>query len=1228
MPLTAKNVFAKAARSSTTRKIGWWIAGIVVFVAVAGFLIAPPLVKSQLEKELSTQLHRRTTVERIRINPFALTLTVQGFVVRERGGEEPVLSFEELHADASITSLYHLAPVAQALRLVKPRVRVVRNDDKTYNFQDLIDEFLARPAGPTPHFSLNNIEVIDGRIDIDDRPEKQQHQVTDIKFGIPFVSSLPYATKIKVQPALSAKIDGAPFGLTGETRPFENTRETTLAINLDALQLARFLDYSPVPVQVKLASGQLDTRLKLAFAMLDNKPHRLTVAGTLALSKIDVRDPGGGPLLALPELTLEIEALDVLGQSVKIKSARIDGVEAYVKRLKDSSFNVMSFLQATAKGAPVEGKTKTGIPPDANPPPSAQPAKPFEFAIADIEITNSTLHLEDEVPAQPVRTLLQNIEFSMQGLSNARDAKAAGRLAFKSDTLNAFSWTGNVQLEPMQVDGKLDVSGLRLAALRPYYASLLDLDIVQGTLDVATSFSASQDAGKLQAQVSDLTAAVKSLQTRLPGDKDMLARISALEVKGVAADFAKHSLTVSGVNGRDASVLVVRDKDGRINLTRILKPAPAPAPADAGGGSGGAPWDVRVKQVAFDRAAIDYRDLGQKAPNTVSVSELAFTGANFSNAKNAKAQVNIRANINKTGKLALSGPVSIDPLSLVLNVETTALDLLPVQPLVADKLNIAITGGALSAKGALTLDAPAGAPVKATYKGALEVTDFASVDNLTLEDLLKWKSLRIDGIDASLEPLQAAVTEITLAEFYSRLIVNADGTINLQNIVKKPGEPAVQGTSPPVASDAKPAAANQARPPASKAAAPAQAGEGVVELPNNLSIGKITLQNGAVNFTDHFIKPNYSADLSEITGSVGKMTRDTPGDVELTGHVQKTAPLVIAGRVNPLAKDLFLDIKASAKDVELPPLTAYSIKYAGYGIEKGKLSMDVKYHLENRKLGAENHVNLDQLTFGKKVDSPTATKLPVLLAVALLKDRNGVIDINLPISGSLDDPQFSMGGIIGRVIVNLLVKIITSPFALIGSLFGGGGGEELAYVEFAPGRAAITPDAAKKLGTVAKGLNDRPALKMDITGRADADSDREGLRQASVERKVKAQKLKATLKSGEAAPSLDDIKIEPGEYEKYLTAAYREEKFTKPRNLIGLAKSLPVPEMEKLMLENAQVADDDLQQLADQRAQAVKDNLVRTGKIEAERVFLTASKTSAAGITDKGKPNRADFALR
>jgi len=242
--------------------------------------------------------------------------------------------------------------------------------------------------------------------------------------------------------------------------------------------------------------------------------------------------------------------------------------------------------------------------------------------------------------------------------------------------------------------------------------------------------------------------------------------------------------------------------------------------------------------------------------------------------------------------------------------------------------------------------------------------------------------------------------------------------------------------------------------------------------------------------------------------------------------------------------------------------------------------------------------------------------------VALLKDRSGVIDIDLPISGSIDDPQFSVGGLIVRVIVNLIVKVVTSPFALIGSLVGGG--EELSYVEFAPGSAQLGADAQAKLQSIGKALADRPALKLDIAGRVDPDADREGLRKASLERQVRAQKAKELGKAADAA----DVAVDAAEYPKHLTAAYRAADFPKPRNVIGFVKDLPVPEMETLLLTHASAADEDLRRLANERAQSVKTWLVETGGIAPERVFLVAPKTSGDGIKDKGRASRVDFSLK
>jgi outer membrane protein OmpA-like peptidoglycan-associated protein len=416
-------------------------------------------------------------------------------------------------------------------------------------------------------------------------------------------------------------------------------------------------------------------------------------------------------------------------------------------------------------------------------------------------------------------------------------------------------------------------------------------------------------------------------------------------------------------------------------------------------------------------------------------------------------------------------------------------------------------------------------------------------------------------------------------------------------------------------------------------ASPARSGASVATAAGSstpqIRIGQIALQGGNINFSDNFIKPNYSANLTGMNGSISELASDqeTPAEVLLKGKLDNDAPVEITGKLNPLGPQLYLDLAASAHGIELARLTPYAAKYAGYSITKGKLSADVKYHVENGQLQAQNSLRLDQLTFGDKVDSPTATKLPVLLAVALLRNSRGEINLNLPVSGSLSDPEFSVGAVIARAFVNLLTKAITAPFSLLASAFSGSSDGELSYVEFAPGSSNLSADATKKLDTLAKALNDRPALTLDITGRIEPESDRDGVRHAYLDRRLRLQKIEDLRNQGSAI-QMRDVKIEPSEYAKYLERAYKAEKFDKPRNLIGFAKSLPAAEMEQLMLANAPVGETELKALADQRAMAVKRYLEQQGKVGNDRMFLVTPKLNADGIKDDGKPNRVEFAIR
>ena len=478
----------------------------------------------------------------------------------------------------------------------------------------------------------------------------------------------------------------------------------------------------------------------------------------------------------------------------------------------------------------------------------------------------------------------------------------------------------------------------------------------------------------------------------------------------------------------------------------------------------------------------------------------------------------------------------------------------------------------------------------------------------------------LKGVKFALKPgarPQLEIGDAALTDFYSRLVITEQGRFNLQDMGAAPAG-AASGAS----------AAASAAPGVAAGASAAAAG-----LPLDIRIGATTLTNGKVDFSDRFVRPNYSAALTELNGQLGPFRSDTRemATLALRGRAAGTALLEIGGQINPFAKPLALDISAKATDLELAPLSPYAGKYAGYAIERGKLSMEVAYKIDaDGKLDAKNQLILNQLSFGDRIESPDATKLPVLLAVALLKDRNGVIDINLPVSGNLSDPQFSIGGIIWKVILNLLTKALTAPFALL----AGGGSEDLSLIEFRPGTALMSAGANAAIDKVAKALIDKPALKMTVTGAADPALEREAYLSAALEARLATEARREALRSGapgvaagaSAAPSVAPP-LGADERARLLKQLYKDTEIpNKPRNAIGFAKDIPGPEMEALLKSRLAVSAEAMRELALQRGIAVRDALIAKG-LPSERLFLAAPKLRVAGEAGDVWTPRVQLAL-
>ncbi|HET6678177.1 MAG TPA: DUF748 domain-containing protein, partial [Nitrospira sp.] len=504
----------------------------------------------------------------------------------------------------------------------------------------------------------------------------------------------------------------------------------------------------------------------------------------------------------------------------------------------------------------------------------------------------------------------------------------------------------------------------------------------------------------------------------------------------------------------------------------------------------------------------------------------------------------------------------------------------PFQPYVEQYARIAVDTGALDLDGTLKFAAehPNG-PLMA-FKGNLGVKALAIADRDDGAPVASWKQVQLREIAVALEPTSVTIEEVGINQPTVHLAIDRDGVPNIKKLLS-----GSKAKNEPMGTERSASPTKKAPPP-------------------SVTIKTVKVLRGTATFQDESIAPSVQAGLYDLTGTVKGLSSKqmARAEVDLSGKIDKVAPLKIAGTINPLTEDTFTDLTIKFDNVDLTTAAPYTGKYVGYPIRKGKLFLDLVYKVSQKQLEAENKVAVDQLTFGEKTDSPDATSLPVPLAIALLKDRQGRIDIDLPIRGDLKDPDFRYGKAVWATLGNLLSKMVASPFALMGKLVpGGGDGEELQHLTFEPGSAAIKPSEMKKIDALAKGLEERPGLRLEITGTADPTRDRQA---------VALQRLQDLLRSrwrqenGNTQESDLPLSAEARLITKLFDQRQSQQPM-EPRPPDAPVQPPTLEEMKRNLAESIRVDDDTLRSLARARAEQVQAVIVGDGKLPEERVFLT-----------------------
>ncbi|MEB2485125.1 DUF748 domain-containing protein [Burkholderia multivorans] len=1257
IPSTTLHALGGVARSRRTRRIGLGILIFLVLFGLLGFFAAPPLIRHLAEQQLSQQLDRPATIRRIALNPYTLNLEADSIHLGERGGQGDFIDIAKLVVRPSWTSLFRGAPIVNEIRLDSPRFHIVRYDAQRFNFTDLIEKFSTppKPDSKPTLFSVSNIQINNGRIDFDDRLLNEKHVVDEWTLGVPYIATLPSKTDIFVEPKLRLRFDGSPIAIDGKTKPFAQSRESEIALKFDRLDVPKLISYVPAKLPVAVTSGLLSSDLSVNFVMSGDTP-ALRVSGTVDLTDAKVTGPASEPLFAARGVHVAAAGLEPLRNAMHFDEIRVDRPVIDLSRDKQGVLNVEKLASSPAaapKPASAAGNGASRAAVAAASAPAANGAQaadtktpPLDLTIRHVAIDGGTVNLDDRVPATPTALSLTKLAATLDGFALQRKTPAKYTLSTSQSRGGDLKAEGSVDVAAKQVDTKLVVDALALVPLQPYLGEATRARVLDGALGATINAKADWGKTPLDAQVADSELSLKSLKLATPDAKAPAIVLPDARAKIAKVDVAARSAEIASVDAHGLALDVKRLKNGNIDLAAFASPAQPAVPQRtvARKAQAAAPsWHYRIDALNVKEASANFTDLSTPRPVKLAIKPLDLSVQKLGDDMTKPLPVQLKATLNRKGSLNVTGDVTAQPLKLALKIDGNRVDAAAFEPYFGSALNATIASALLNAQGNLTF-AQAKDTMRAAYRGNVALVDVRMLDKATSDPFAGWRSLALTNLKANYDDKGTDVdaARVTFSNFYGRVLLDAQGRLNLNDIVAKETGPAQSltrdasksepvplspGVTPPAAAQAASAAAAQ------QASAPAAASATVVvkaapapQRPVRMHFGELVLQNGRVTYTDNFIKPNYTANLVAIKGTVGAFGTDstTSAPVDVAANLAGNGPISIKGSVNPLIDKPALDLTATAHDIELTNLTPYSAKYAGYPITKGKLNVDLHYQLANDQLKANNHIFIDQLTFGDHIDNDTATKLPVKLAISLLKNTRGEIDVNLPVSGSLSNPEFSVGGLIWRALLNLIAKAVTSPFSLLAHAFGSGG-EDLGYVEFAPGSAVLTDAQQKKLDTVVKMLTEKPSIRLDLIGRVDPDKDTPGLRTAYVDRLVRQQKLKDVVGQGESIDPMT-VNVEPGEYGKYLTRAYKAADFKKPRNLIGLQKTLPEADMKKALAEHAPADDNALRALAQQRAQAVRQYL--DGKIDAKRMFVVAPKLDAKGIEDKGATTRVDFGLQ
>lgn len=898
-----------------------------------------------------------------------------------------------------------------------------------------------------------------------------------------------------------------------------------------------------------------------------------------SVDKLQLANEQSEPLASWDRFYLNLQPLQLFQLKLRIEEITLAEPKLHFRRYSTSD-NTLTRLadswNATADDEVAEDNTQQEEV-------SEQDEPLFTFEIGEFNYTDGEIAYRDDVPANQFETVLNPINIHLKHFSTAAGQAANQDLVIALENDAKLTLNGNMVLSPLQFDGQINLQNFSLQTPYRYLQAQLPFELQQGRLDLALDYDVDLAEDTL-IDLDQINLQLSGFSLHQPGETAALLQGGTLTVSNGQFIFPNNQLSMDSVALKDFKLVASQNSQGELNWLQLFAPMLEGKDDEESAESELPPLQLNIAKLEIANTELSVEDQKPAMPANLDLM-LSATLQNFSLAEEQQMPFTTLVSLGSGGEITAEGDLQLFP-TLAIQAETgiKQLSLLPVQPYLNEYAHIEMVGGKIDSSASITSDQQEPFAIQ----GNLTLSDL-QLDNQQLDEkLLGLDNLSVNSIDFSLAKQRVAISEVIVDALYSRVLINENGETNLALLMKEQPESEASQTD------------------TAKSETPSS---------YNVSLGRVKINNASSRFTDQNLPIVFDAHMQALNGEISGFSTSSkqPVDIALEGQVDEYGMVEIDGAMNPLNVTAQTTIKLAFSNLDLPAMSPYTIKFAGREIAEGKGDIDLTYEIVESELTASNNIVIRDIELGERVEAPDAMDLPLDLAVGLLKNSDGVIELNIPVSGNVNDPQFAMGPVIRGAIGNALKNIVTAPFRFLGSLIGLGNDDEaIDEIRFRAGRADLAPPEQEKLHKLVEALSQRPQLALQIPAPLDEAADRQRLQVNAVETRIESR-----LNETEATQQLDEKR------QQVLEDLYRQAGLTP--DLQTLQQEFSTTEdaneqsqaeldvlayndsLKKRLIEAESISDAQLQELAQQRQKAVIEFIKQNGELNDDQLQATDS---------------------